>query len=239
MKNTNCLDGIRCPRCKQSDAFYIVASVASHEVRVTDDGTDDKGVEWEWNNDSQCRCADDCCGFSGELREFQVKNQPRDPLNDEEYDSNDDQIEDLKALIHALKAAGRGVVDAWEGGDLAGAVRILDALITAAKEQSTVRTRKHTPGPWTYEYNPYTAQDGHEIPAYQVHGAEKVFDTNEDRPAEEQEANARLGAAAPELRDSLEYFYQFAVLNDDGEDERFSAKLAEARAVLETTGWKE
>jgi hypothetical protein len=126
MTNTNCLDGIRCPRCKQSDAFYIVAS---HEVRVTDAGTDDEGGDWEWNGDSQSRCADDCCGFSGELREFQVKNQPRDPLHDEDYDSNDDQIADLKEEVTALREAGRAVVDAWSSGDLASAVRQLDAVI--------------------------------------------------------------------------------------------------------------
>lgn len=49
-----------------------------------------------------------------------------------------------------------------------------------------------TPGPWVYQYNPYTSQDGKEIPAFEVYGEEKVCDTNEDRPCEEQEANARL-----------------------------------------------
>jgi hypothetical protein len=62
----------------------------------------------------------------------------------------------------------------------------------------------HTPGPWTYCYSPYTAQDGHEIPAFEVHGDEKVCDTNEDRPAGEQEANARLIAAAPDLLEAAE-----------------------------------
>jgi hypothetical protein len=57
----------------------------------------------------------------------------------------------------------------------------------------------HMSGPWIHEYNPYTAQDGKEIPAFQVHGEEKVCEINEDRPVEEQEANARLIAAAPEL----------------------------------------
>ena len=61
---------------------------------------------------------------------------------------------------------------------------------------------KYTPGPWTYCYSPYTANDGAdftEIPAYEVHGEEKVCDTNEDRPEEEQVANARLLAAAWDL----------------------------------------
>lgn len=58
---------------------------------------------------------------------------------------------------------------------------------------------KCTPGPWTYCYSPYTANDGEEIPAFEVHGEDKICDTNEDRPAEEQEANARLLAAAWDL----------------------------------------
>jgi hypothetical protein len=62
----------------------------------------------------------------------------------------------------------------------------------------------HTPGPWIYEYSPWTAQDGKEIPAFEVHGTEKVCDTNENRPAEEQEANARLIAAAPDLLEAAE-----------------------------------
>jgi hypothetical protein len=57
----------------------------------------------------------------------------------------------------------------------------------------------YTSGPWTYEYNPYTSHDDREIPAFQVHGEHKVCETNEDRPPEEQEANARLIAAAPSL----------------------------------------
>jgi hypothetical protein len=73
----------------------------------------------------------------------------------------------------------------------------------------------HTPGPWTYQYSPYTAQDGREIPAFEVHGDDvKVCDTNEDRPVAEQEANARLIADAPEL---LGLIKQIARMTMDGE----------------------
>ncbi|HLN26698.1 MAG TPA: hypothetical protein VK395_03080 [Gemmataceae bacterium] len=73
---------------------------------------------------------------------------------------------------------------------------------------------KHSPEPWAYDYNPYTGHDGSEIPAFQVLDAEcdKVFETNEDTPAELQEANACLGAAAPELLDALTYF--FTIMHD-------------------------
>jgi hypothetical protein len=63
----------------------------------------------------------------------------------------------------------------------------------------------HTPGPWIYQYSPYTSQDGREIPAFEVHGDDvKVCDTNEDRPVTEQEANACLIAAAPDLLEAAE-----------------------------------
>ena len=68
----------------------------------------------------------------------------------------------------------------------------------------------HTPGPWVYQYSPYTSQDGHEIPAFEVHGEDKVCDTNENQPSEEQEANARLIAAAPELLDALDCLLIYA-----------------------------
>ncbi len=72
----------------------------------------------------------------------------------------------------------------------------------------------HSPAPWDYEFSPYTVRVagdgdpdpvGKEIPAFEVFDAEgnKVFDTNEDTPSERQEANARLGAAAPKLLAAL------------------------------------
>ena len=64
---------------------------------------------------------------------------------------------------------------------------------------------QHTPGPWTYQYSPYTTQDGKDIPAFEIHGeGEKVCDTVEDQPIEAQEANARLIVAAPELLEALQ-----------------------------------
>ena len=71
---------------------------------------------------------------------------------------------------------------------------------------------EHSPAPWNYECSPYTVRSdasplgvGAEIPAYEIFDADgnKVFDTNEDSPAELQEANARMGAAAPRLLASL------------------------------------
>ena len=70
-------------------------------------------------------------------------------------------------------------------------------------------TTPHSPAPWSYGYNPYTLQkagaDDRELPAFEIFDAEgnKVFDTNEDLPAEIQEANASLATAAPALLEAL------------------------------------
>jgi hypothetical protein len=67
----------------------------------------------------------------------------------------------------------------------------------------------HSAAPWSYAYSPYTLQtagvDDRELPAFEIFDAEgnKVFDTNEDMPAEIQEANASLATAAPAMLEAL------------------------------------
>ena len=63
---------------------------------------------------------------------------------------------------------------------------------------------QHTAGPWECTYSPYTSQDGEEIPAFEIIGDEKICDTNENQPRDEQQANAWLIAGAPDLLDALE-----------------------------------
>jgi hypothetical protein len=63
--NVNCLDGMQCPICGQQESFYVLAS---HEVLVTDDGTEDEGGDWEWCDDSPARCR--VCRHNAPLREF-------------------------------------------------------------------------------------------------------------------------------------------------------------------------
>jgi hypothetical protein len=83
--------------------------------------------------------------------------------------------------------------------------RGLFAFFSPIIREELFMTTTRTPGPWLSNYSPYTAQDGAEIPAFEIHGTEKVCDTNEDRPVEEQEANARLIAAAPDMLEALEF----------------------------------
>ncbi len=69
--NTNCLDGMRCPKCGAYEPFAI-------EIRMTVSITDD-GFEWPrsednnpyWDEDSPCRCEE--CDYDGDVRDFNVK----------------------------------------------------------------------------------------------------------------------------------------------------------------------
>lgn len=67
MPNTNCLENIQCPRCKQEDRFHIAASVL---VEVTDDGTEDMCGDYEWSHSSFCCCPE--CEHIGTLKDFYI-----------------------------------------------------------------------------------------------------------------------------------------------------------------------
>jgi hypothetical protein len=67
MSNTNCLEHIRCPTCGSEDAFRVSARIW---IFVTDDGTEDEGGHYEWDNDSPCQCAD--CDRLGTIKDFRT-----------------------------------------------------------------------------------------------------------------------------------------------------------------------
>ena len=94
----------------------------------------------------------------------------------------------------------------------------------------------HSPSPWAYDYNPYIAQDGREIPAFDVNDADgnKLFDTNEDTPAELQEANARLGSTAPKLLDALTFFFNIMHDYESSVEKGYVQQaMQEARTAIE------
>jgi len=61
---------------------------------------------------------------------------------------------------------------------------------------------------WAFEYLPYIAQDGHEIPCFRIYQEDSpeafIAQTNEDRPHNIQYEDARLIAAAPALLTAAE-----------------------------------
>ena len=110
----------------------------------------------------------------------------------------------------------------------------------------TARQPSHSPGPWGYEYNPYTLRRPGEtpgetveteLPAYEVfdNDGNKVFDTHEDAPAEAQEANARLGSAAPALLAALRECVRLLADHEGSEGEEGIAYRCGIAAIAEAT----
>jgi hypothetical protein len=59
--NTNCLEGVKCPKCGQEDVFVVAVT---GWTRVTDDGTDSvEGLEWA--EDAQVMCPQLNCDWKG------------------------------------------------------------------------------------------------------------------------------------------------------------------------------
>lgn len=101
-----------------------------------------------------------------------------------------------------------------------------------------------SPAPWAYEYNPYIVRSadappdsGTELAAYEVFDDDgnKVFDTNEDMPAELQEANARLAATAPRLLASLIRCAELLADFDGSDGEEGEAYREAVAAIQEAT----
>ena len=64
MENTNCLEGMKCPKCGSLGSYTIGVTAT---VRVSDNGTDECG-NIEWTDDSFCECDD--CGHCGIVKDF-------------------------------------------------------------------------------------------------------------------------------------------------------------------------
>lgn len=111
------------------------------------------------------------------------------------------------------------------------------------KPSEPMTVLKPSPGLWSYEYNPYRVRqepDGieSELAAFEVFDAEgdKVFDTNEDTPAELQEANACLGSSAPRLLAALVVCADLLADYDEAEGEEGDAYREATAAIAEAVG---
>lgn len=64
---------------------------------------------------------------------------------------------------------------------------------------------KHSPALFVVEYSAFEDQHGNEIPSFRIYDAEgdAVAETDSGKPANQQEADARLMARAPELLNAL------------------------------------
>ncbi len=69
-KNSNCLDGIRCPSCGYEDNFYIDVVIET-TVYMSDDGHDtDEPMHTMWGDNSRIVCG--ACAREGQAREFRI-----------------------------------------------------------------------------------------------------------------------------------------------------------------------
>lgn len=71
--NSNCLEGVECPKCKSAESFEIVARIT---VEVTDEGTEDMMDGYEWGDSASCVCGK--CKHAGLLRDFKIEIEDRD-----------------------------------------------------------------------------------------------------------------------------------------------------------------
>lgn len=61
-ENNNCLEGWECPKCGQSETFFI-DMVTRQTVLMSDNGHEDEGnIEHDWGIDSHASCH---CGYKG------------------------------------------------------------------------------------------------------------------------------------------------------------------------------
>lgn len=77
MSNTNCLEGMACPKCGEEEPFNIeMKSVFT----IYDQGTDSYG-DTEWGDESYCECLH--CHFYGTVANFKQEQEPTERRRDE------------------------------------------------------------------------------------------------------------------------------------------------------------
>jgi len=119
MPNKNCLEGLRCPECKQEDVLEIMGTTL---FRVVDDGTDSH-TDVEWDCNSYTRCPQ--CNFEGTLKDFNIHEQPSEEKKKYvviafvrkrfttiiDAVSKDDALRAASDLVHV---EGIDIEDTWE-----------------------------------------------------------------------------------------------------------------------------
>ena len=65
MVNTNCLEGMQCPKCQSLEPFIITAMVS---VLVYDEGTEDLMDGYEWEDSAACEC--EKCNYRATQKDF-------------------------------------------------------------------------------------------------------------------------------------------------------------------------
>jgi Zn ribbon nucleic-acid-binding protein len=107
-KNTNCLKGMKCPKCGQEDSLEIEATCI---FTVTDDGTEDEGHGHDWEETNYCECPD--CGHHGSVADFTIEEWGREKAT----------------TAPDLLAAAQALLGQWGKGNLSQAVQALQRAV--------------------------------------------------------------------------------------------------------------
>ena len=75
-KNTNCLEGIQCPKCGQAEEFRVQATSV---FELFDEGTGDHS-DVEYDDDAWTLCPH--CEYEGEMKTFMTRRPHREHLRD-------------------------------------------------------------------------------------------------------------------------------------------------------------
>ncbi len=65
--NTNCLEGIKCPKCGSEGPFVVEVTT---QVMLHDEGSEDYNSDVRWDGDSYIRCVE--CDHDGQAKEFRI-----------------------------------------------------------------------------------------------------------------------------------------------------------------------
>jgi hypothetical protein len=65
--NSNCLEGLQCPKCGSYEPFDIEIKTV---VRMWDDGSEEGTGDQEWGADSYCECQQ--CHHYGTVKDFHI-----------------------------------------------------------------------------------------------------------------------------------------------------------------------
>lgn len=71
--NSNCLAGIRCPKCKAEGPFNIVVEVSA---KMFDSGIEDMSGDTDWGDESPINCPG--CHHAAKVRDFRMEHWPID-----------------------------------------------------------------------------------------------------------------------------------------------------------------
>lgn len=74
MANTNCLQGMQCPKCQDEGPFAIACDVV---FLIGDDGTEDQIGDNTFEDDSYCECRE--CNHHATVADFTVAKEDESP----------------------------------------------------------------------------------------------------------------------------------------------------------------